>query len=944
LTDNCKEHEGTKDMQQIDRGLCERATAAKRTISRAVACTALASQALCSFAGAESGPSPNILLIPVDDLKPILGSYGDPNIITPNMDRLAARGTVFLNAHAQMALCGPSRASLLTGRYPDQIRIWDMDVLLRDRNPNIETLPQFFRAHGYATTGVSKTFDDRNVDRQHDAPSWSIPYIRRTVLSQRGGRLHANPETIALFEEGMRLLDEAGLSHLQGSERNRALAERMGPGVFPSTDAAEVPDNTYIDGLAAEEGIRLLEELALQESPFFLSVAFSKPHLPFAAPQRYWDLYDRDLIEIHPFQERAENSPAIAYHNFGELRGYTDIPNEGPIPEHKQRELIHGYMAATSYIDALIGTLLDKLDELGIADNTIICLFGDHGWHLGDHGLWAKHSNFEQATWSPLIIAAPGLPGGRSNRSPVGLIDIFPTLADLAGLPIPAQMRGHSLSGLMDDPDPTKAVRDAVMSQFRRTIDGKPAMGYSLRSDRYRYTKWIQMDFVSGERTGPLIATEFYDYETDPMETVSLAGRAEVQELIELFEGKFETRGVGLHTGLYNAPSPAPGGSAERVILNETWADGERTLSALPDSAAWFSSCSGADLTVQPGALTQKLNAFCSVFTYFTNSPVSPVHLDVGQALELRFHFSVTGRANERAVFRFGLFDGGATRVFDDGRGNSQALYAGVQGYGVFLSHLNEGGRLTLQARTDPVNQQLITATAAYTAFEGRSELSAGIEDDVVYTATFQISRVDGETVLLYADISGPAGILAGFSAEDTVRDFHTFDLLAIASNALNGDFFTLHGVEINVLALEEADGPPASFVEWAGRMGLSSADAQPDADPKGAGVSNLLRYALGMDVDSLARDRLPEFQIFADADGEPSRPGVSFLMSTGPEDIHLRVEVSSDLQVWTPGILDWQLGASDGGLRKVEVRDLGATLGDPPLRFYRLQVELIDD
>ena len=199
-------------------------------------------------------------------------------------------------------------------------------------------------------------------------------------------------------------------------------------------------------------------------------------------------------------------------------------------------------------MDAQVGKLLDKLDELGIADNTIICLWGDHGWHLGDHGLWCKHTNFEQATRAPLIITAPGMPRGVVTDAPTGFIDIFPTLCDLAGLPIPGHLQGKSIVPLMKDPSGT--VREAILSQYPREMDRKPVMGYALRSKRYRYVKWLQMDYRKGERAGPLVATELYDYEKDSLETASQAGNPEYKAIVDQFEALFEQMKVAQHTAL----------------------------------------------------------------------------------------------------------------------------------------------------------------------------------------------------------------------------------------------------------------------------------------------------------------------------------------------------------------------------------------------------------
>ncbi|MBI4977686.1 MAG: sulfatase-like hydrolase/transferase [Spirochaetes bacterium] len=498
-----------------------------------------------------SGKKPNILMIPVDDLKPLMGCYGDNDILTPNIDRLAARGTVFLNNCCQQAVCGPTRASLMTGMYPDHTGVWDLETRMRDVNPDILALPQYLISQGYETTGIGKTYDYRCVDNKADEPSWSIPYGTEKVMVDQtlgptvGG--YRNPETIEAMKKGNEALK--GQKFKSGSAKTAALAKIAGPLASPATECTDVPDNAYYDGALAEAGCRQLETLSSAGKPFFLSVGFQKPHLPFIAPKKYWDMYDRSKIKIHPFQEKAKNSPEIAYHTSGELRSFSDIPDVGELTAEMQLELIHGYRACVSYVDAQIGKLLKKLDDLGIADNTIVCLWGDHGWHLGDHGLWCKHSNFENAARAPLIITAPGKPKGNKTNSPTGFVDVFPTLCDLAGLAVPAHLHGKSLAPVMDNPK--AAVRDAILSQYPRTIDNKPVMGYTLRDERYRYVKWLQMDYRKGARAGLLVANELYDYQNDPLETVSQSQNTEYKPIVDRFEAFFKKMNVAQHTREY---------------------------------------------------------------------------------------------------------------------------------------------------------------------------------------------------------------------------------------------------------------------------------------------------------------------------------------------------------------------------------------------------------
>jgi arylsulfatase A-like enzyme len=509
----------------------------KTNLLKYVAIGATTSLLSLSMHAAESTKKkPNILFLPIDDLKPILACYGNSVVKTPNIDRLASLGVVFMNAHCQQAVCGPSRASLLTGLYPDSTGIFDLKTKIRDINPNILTLPQYFSQNGYETAGVGKTFDPRSVDKQRDKQSWTIPYKKHFLFNKKVSRPVAgyqNPETKQRFRALKQRLHDAGKT----DAKSRKKAIQCSPGSRPPTECYDVPDDAYADGALTNTALKLLEQLTKQHKPFFLAVGFHKPHLPFVAPKKYWDMYDRSKIKLAPFQQIPKNGVKVALHASGELRnGYSDIPLKGQLPEKLQKELIHGYYASISYVDAQVGRLLDKLDELKIADNTIICLWGDHGWHLGDHGMWCKHSNFEQAVRVPLIIAAPQMKAkGKISESVVGLIDIFPTLCQLADLPIPKHLQGVSLVKILNDPKAT--VKTVQLSQFPRNYNGKKYMGYTLRSKRYRYIAWIDKPnfSVKSEFKTPSFV-ELYDYETDPMEKVNIAALPENNKLIKSFE------------------------------------------------------------------------------------------------------------------------------------------------------------------------------------------------------------------------------------------------------------------------------------------------------------------------------------------------------------------------------------------------------------------------
>lgn len=468
--------------------------------------------------GKEEKQAPNILFIAVDDLKPIMRCYGNPQILSPTIDNLAASGTIFNNNHCQQAVCGPSRASLMTGLRPDHTGVRDLKTRMRDINPDVLALPQYFKSQGYTTAAYGKIYDPRCVGKKYDSVSWSFPYISDPDLERPEGIAdpmfghYQNPENRI---RGQELLNEAEGMGLKGYARIKYGLEQFKPVV----ESAEVPDNAYYDGIMIEHAISKLDELSSENNPFFLAVGFKKPHLPFVAPAKYWDLYERDEIELAEFREMSENGPEIAYHNSGELRSYTGFDFiEDRIPDEQQKEIIHGYYASVSYVDSLIGKILKRLTDLGLADNTIIVLWGDHGWHLGDHNMWCKHSNFEQATRSPLLISAPGMPENISIDAPTEFIDIFPTLCDLAGLPIPEILDGESLKSMIEGKE--THIKDFAVSQFHRGVN---IMGYSIRTDRYRYTEWHGNSYLSHKPYDPenIIGKELYDYQEDPLESIN---------------------------------------------------------------------------------------------------------------------------------------------------------------------------------------------------------------------------------------------------------------------------------------------------------------------------------------------------------------------------------------------------------------------------------------
>lgn len=445
----------------------------------------------------------NVLFVAVDDLRPQLGCYGHEQIISPNIDRLAARGLLFERAYCQQAVCAPSRASLLTGTRPDTTKIYDLSTPVRKAMPDVLTLPQHFKNHDYETVSLGKIYHHRDDDNQI---GWSIP-----AWHPRGnwkGRGYVSDRALRLM-----------------AERDGTNPSKKGIG--PAFDAADVPDNGYPDGVTADRAIQELRRL--KDKPFFLAVGFYKPHLPFNAPKKYWDLYDRDRIELPANRNAPGGAPPYALTNWGELRQYVGIPTQGNLSDAQARELIHGYYACVSYMDAQLGRVLDELERLGLQDKTVVVLWGDHGWKLGEYSAWCKHTNFELDTHAPLILSVPGQKNaGQKTRALVEFVDIYPSLCEAAELPLPPHLEGTSMMPLLGNP--RRPWKNAVFSQYPRgrspATGRKRLMGYSMRTDRYRYTEWLD------HQTNTAVDVELYDHQKDAGENVNVAKRPENTALV----------------------------------------------------------------------------------------------------------------------------------------------------------------------------------------------------------------------------------------------------------------------------------------------------------------------------------------------------------------------------------------------------------------------------
>jgi iduronate 2-sulfatase len=451
----------------------------------------------------------NVLFFGVDDLRPQLGCYGDAFAQTPHIDAIAQRGTVFRRAYCQQALCGPSRTALLTGMRPDTTKVYDLNTSFRRRFPDAITLPQLFKQNGYFTQNIGKIFHGNEV--MNDRISWSVPEQLNMVTKH----------------------DQYVL------EKNRSSTDEWHK--TACTEDVDCPDDAYIDGRIANAAVDALQRV--KDKPFFLAVGFNKPHLPFAAPKRYWELFDRNKVPMPLANRRPIDCPAFALAAYSELRSYDDVLDTGPIPEEQIRQILHGYYAAGAYTDTNIGRVMSELERLGLHEKTIVVLWADHGWHLGEQDYWGKTTNFEVGTHVPLIISIPGKSKQQSDAF-VELIDIYPTLTELCHLKPPTGLQGKSFAANLDHW--ALPHKEAAYSQYPRqelSTGGEALMGYTMRTSRYRYTEWLRSD-------GSLRDLELYDHDSDPHETRNVGNQKTHARTIALLSKQ-------MHRDLV-LPIPAP--------------------------------------------------------------------------------------------------------------------------------------------------------------------------------------------------------------------------------------------------------------------------------------------------------------------------------------------------------------------------------------------------
>lgn len=456
----------------------------------------------------------NVLFIAVDDLRCELGAYGSSFIKTPNLDRLAAEGTFFKQSYCQIPLCGPSRASLMTGRYPETLKMFDNSRSWRDRNPDAVSLAQHFKNHGYSSIAAGKIY--HNGLLHLDDASWSDPNIPFWANSLRED--YRNQDSLITLAEMEEKVVKAGASHDIHMESLP---------VVPPYENQQVADEETTDGRIAQFGMEQLQRFRDSGEPFFLALGFHKPHLSFNAPEKYWDLYDRDALPSAPNLNVPEEY-FKQYYNSWYIRQFKNMPKEGPFPKETAKTLRHAYFACVSFVDAQIGKVLDELKRLGLDNDTLVVLWGDHGYLLNDHGVFGKHNHFEQALRAPLIVSVPKMKQAGVVSGPVEFIDIYPTVCELVGMPIPDGVQGRSQVKALLSGD---SVRNAAYSVY-----GNPngVFSRSIRTKQYRYIEWV--------RNGRREHQALFDYQTDPQETRNLIDEVPYEQTVKVLENEILVR------------------------------------------------------------------------------------------------------------------------------------------------------------------------------------------------------------------------------------------------------------------------------------------------------------------------------------------------------------------------------------------------------------------
>ena len=458
---------------------------------------------------------PNILLFYMDDLRPQFNAYGHKKIISPNIDALANRSVQFTQAYSNVSVCGASRASMLTGMLPTKTRFIDYSTRADIETPNQVTFPRLLKDNGYTTISNGKIYHHLD-DRMSDWDEVWRPYA-----------FDKNDQGLAPLDYWQSLWKDYQLPE------NIALYKATDTG--PAYESADVSDNTYIDGLLTEKVIRDLKRLKTSQKPFLLTAGFIAPHLPFNAPTKYWDMYDRKEIEQPYNNYIPKNAPKLSISHWGEMRAYTGIPKQGGVSDETAISLIHGYYATVSYVDALIGQIMSALTDLELDKNTIVILVSDHGYNLQEHTQWGKYTSYRTSTRVPLMIHLPAMAKGSKTKALVDLIDVYPTVVELLDLALPKhQLAGKSLVPVLKDPS----------LNGKSHVFLKNGKGYTIQTQEYSYTEFIN-------EQNQTFARMLYDHRTDGDENSNVVGDAQyadvVTQLSTLLHTKYASNITGDH-------------------------------------------------------------------------------------------------------------------------------------------------------------------------------------------------------------------------------------------------------------------------------------------------------------------------------------------------------------------------------------------------------------
>ena len=472
----------------------------------------------------------NILFISIDDLRASLGVYGDSIVVSPHIDQLASEGCTFREAFCQSAVCAPSRASLMTGVRPDSTRVWHLGDKFREINPDVVTMPQYFSKFGYHTVNIGKIFHNY----MPDSVSWDEPdlrparYLQKDWIDRDGETFYISPEV----NESQKIKRDSLL-------KLRPIRYANGWNTGPAWEAADVHDTLYYDGAQTKLAKKTLSRLAKSDTPFYMALGYFRPHLPFAVPKKYWDMYEHETFPLPANPNIPKDAPLQTMNSMYELRHYDGFghithPTESyRMQEDTIRTLRQGYYASVSYVDALIGDLMAHMKEIDLYDNTIIVVWGDHGFKLGDHNSWGKMTNYNIDLKVPIIIRYPNQPNrGAQSYGITELVDLFPTLCDIADVDIPNYVQGKSLVPLIKNPE--RDWKRAAFSQFHRrpkvSADGQRYMGYSINTSNYHYIEWYAWNHTTGLK-GELKNVELYDRMNDPHEQINISSNPDLAEV-----------------------------------------------------------------------------------------------------------------------------------------------------------------------------------------------------------------------------------------------------------------------------------------------------------------------------------------------------------------------------------------------------------------------------